>query len=166
MLTHRFPQDPGVGSIGQKSTFFSTVMLHIKLKGMTNAVTCKQIFCLYIVRFRLFHVLVLANNKWDLVDTQSNLHRHADWYAISLFTCSKVSLFASSPICYVFFLSLFACKHARNGASNTKFVMAPIHWSSLNGVTRTLKFYGHQMETIGSSNDSLQLHPFSNGNFS
>ena len=29
-------------------------MLHIKLKEMTNAVTCKQIFCPYIVKFRLF----------------------------------------------------------------------------------------------------------------
>ena len=52
-----------------------------------------------------------------------------------LFTCSKVSLFASPPICFVSFLSFFACKQARNGASNTKFVntklvMASIHWSS------------------------------------
>ena len=51
-----------------------------------------------------------------------------------LFACSKVSLFVSLPICFVSFLSLLACKHARNGASNTKFVntklvMASIHWS-------------------------------------
>ena len=38
--------DPGGGVNRSKVYFFSTVMLHIKLKGMTNAVTCKQIFCL------------------------------------------------------------------------------------------------------------------------
>ena len=31
-----------------------------------------------------------------------------------------------------------------------------------NGVARMLKKNAHQMETTGSSNDSLQLHPFSN----
>ena len=135
MFTHSSPLTLGVGSIGQNPTFFITVMLHIKLKGMTNAVTCKQIFCPYIVEFRLFHFLVLANNKCDLADIQSNLHGHADWSAILLFACSKAGLLASPPICFVSFLSLFACKHARNGASSTKFVntklvMASLHWSS------------------------------------
>ena len=38
--------DPGVVSIGQKSTFFQNmVMLHIILKGNTNKATLKQIFC-------------------------------------------------------------------------------------------------------------------------
>ena len=32
----------------------------------------------------------------------------------------------------------------------------------IKGVARTLKKYAHQRETTGSSNDSLQLHPFSN----
>ena len=41
-----------------KVYFFSTVMLHIKLNGMTNAVTCKQVFWPNIVKFRLFYVLV------------------------------------------------------------------------------------------------------------
>ena len=51
------PPDPVVGSIG---LFFSAVMLHIKLKGMTNAVTCKQIFFPYIVKFRLFRVFGIS----------------------------------------------------------------------------------------------------------
>ena len=134
MLAHRFPLTLGVGSIGRKSTFLSTFLLHIKLKGMTNAVTCKQIFCRYIVKFCLFHVLVLANNKWDLADNQFNLHGHADWSAIFV-----VRMQQSQPVCvaaHMFCIfSFFACKQARNGASNTKFVstkslMASIHWSS------------------------------------
>ena len=133
MLAHRFPSDPRGGVNRSKLYFFSTVMLHIKLKGMTNAVTCKYSRP-YIVKFRLFHVLVLANNEtWRTpilicTDTQTGLR-------YLLFACRKVSLFASLHICFVSFLSLFACKHARNGVSNTKFVntklvMASIHWSS------------------------------------
>ena len=57
------PPDPGGGVNRSKVYFFSMVMLHIKLKGMTNAVICKQIFCPYILKFCLFHVLVFANNK-------------------------------------------------------------------------------------------------------
>ena len=110
-------------------------MLHIKLKGMTNAVTCKQVFCPYIVKFRLFHDLVLANNKWDLADTQSNLHGHADWSAIFVVRMQQTQPFRVAAHIFASFLSLFACKHVRNGASNMKFVnkklvMASIHWSS------------------------------------
>ena len=108
------PPDPRGGVNRSKHNFFITFMLHIKLKGMTNAVTCKQILCPYIVKFRLFHVLVLANNEtWRTpilicTDTQTGLR-------YLLFACSKGSLFASLHICFVSFLSLFACKHARNG---------------------------------------------------
>ena len=61
-------------------------------------------------------------NLITLADIQSNLHGHADWSAILfyVFPFSKVSLFASPPICFVSFLSLFACKHARIGASKTR----------------------------------------------
>ena len=42
----------------------------------------------------------------------------------------------------------------------------PLFKSVDNGVARMLKSYAHQRETTGSSNDFLQLRPFSNGNFS
>ena len=41
-----------------------------------------------------------------------------------------------------------------------------VHGTSSNGVARTLKKYVRQRETTVSSIDSLQLRPFSKGNFS
>ena len=72
--------------------------------------------------------LVVLDPPLICTDTQTGLR-------YLLFACSKVSIFASPHICFVSFLSLFARKHARNGASNTNFVntkwvMASIHWSS------------------------------------
>ena len=76
---------------------------------MTSAVTCKQIFCPYIVKFWLFHVLVLANNKLDMADTQSNLHGHADWSAIFAVRKQQSAFLHCRP--YVLYL-FFPCLHA------------------------------------------------------
>ena len=38
--------DPGVGSKGQNAFFLNMVTLYFKLKGITNAATCKHILCL------------------------------------------------------------------------------------------------------------------------
>ena len=41
------PTDPGGGQKVKILRFKNTVVSHIKLKGMTNAVKCKHIFCPY-----------------------------------------------------------------------------------------------------------------------
>ena len=42
---HTHPRAPRVGSKGQNIFFLKVVMLHIKLKGMEQRVTCKHLFC-------------------------------------------------------------------------------------------------------------------------
>ena len=42
-----YPDPKGSGRKVKIQLFQNMVMLHIKLKGMTNAATCKHIFCPY-----------------------------------------------------------------------------------------------------------------------
>ena len=64
-----------------------------------------------------------------------NLHGHADWSAIFVVRMQQSQPFRVAAHMFCIFSFFVACKHARNGASNTKFVntklvMASIHWSS------------------------------------
>ena len=119
MLNHRSPL-----TLRSKVYFFSTV-----IKGNDKCSNLQVNILSLHSEISLISCFGISNETWRTsslicTDTQTGLR-------YLLFAYSKVTLFAWPPICFVSFLSLFACKHARNEASNTKFVnMAPIHWSS------------------------------------
>ena len=69
-----------------------------------------------------------------MADTQSSLHGHADWSAIFVVLMQQSLPVRVAAHRFVSFLSFFACKHARNGANNTKGVLSsvPTHGFSLD----------------------------------